>query len=646
MARARRAMRARSRSSPSPARTDASRRSGRCIRRRSGWSARSAISTASSRSALPDTRPWLDHGFWDVQHPLGQRGAARRRRARPIAFLPAEGEGLHQIPVGPVHAGIIEPGHFRFTANGETVVRLEERLGYVHKGIEALMAGATARQAARLAGRISGDSTVAYALAFARAVEAALRGRGAAARDLSARADGRARAPRQSFRRHRRRSATTPRSRSCTRIAASCASGRLRAADACFGHRLMMDRIVPGGVARDLAAGRRRARCARCSATSGDCSRSSIELYDNTASLQDRTVTTGILRAELARQFGAGGYVGRASGRAFDARKTPRLSALRPARRSTCRCLTAGDVNARVWMRIREVEQSLALIEQILRHAAGRRDPDRDRATAGGTREGSALVEGVPRRRAGLAAARRRPRRALPSARSVLVPVAAAGSRDRGQHRRRLSRSATNRSTAPIRATISRSSRTAACARILFESLIRRPLTEPPPAPDDDALAELARERRPRGAPAARPQPVDPRGRCRLLQRLRARNPRAQQRLLRSRALRPALRRLAAPCRRAAGDRAGHHATCARRSSAPTTRRPIPKWVVAVGDCALDGGIFSGSYAVVGGVFGRRARRSAHPRLPAAPDAVAQGPAVTAGGLDEIRKRSAREPTG
>src|SRR5215217_4003833 len=92
---------------------------------------------------------------------------------RPYEFLPVEGEGLHQIPVGPVHAGIIEPGHFRFTANGETVVRLEERLGYVHKGIESLMAGARIEKGARLAGRLSGDSTVAYALAFAQAVEAA-----------------------------------------------------------------------------------------------------------------------------------------------------------------------------------------------------------------------------------------------------------------------------------------------------------------------------------------------------------------------------------------------------------------------------------------------------------------------------------------
>ena len=136
---------------------------------------------------------WLDLGFWDVQHPLG-KPALRARRRPPYPFLPAEGEGLHQIPVGPVHAGIIEPGHFRFTANGETVVRLEERLGYVHKGIESLMTGATLEQGARLAGRTSGDSTVAYALAFARAVEAALDIDVPPRAHLSARADGGARA--------------------------------------------------------------------------------------------------------------------------------------------------------------------------------------------------------------------------------------------------------------------------------------------------------------------------------------------------------------------------------------------------------------------------------------------------------------------
>src|SRR5581483_3730483 len=119
-----------------------------------------------------DRRPWLDLGFWEERHPLG--AAAPAPEPEPYAFLPAEGEGLHQLPVGPVHAGIIEPGHVRFAANGERVVRLEQQLGYTHKGVEFLMRGATLDKGARLACRTSGDSTIAYGIAFAQAVEAAV----------------------------------------------------------------------------------------------------------------------------------------------------------------------------------------------------------------------------------------------------------------------------------------------------------------------------------------------------------------------------------------------------------------------------------------------------------------------------------------
>ncbi len=105
-----------------------------------------------------DTRPWLDHGTWRLAIRLPRRHRRRHAR-RPTTRcrglpVPARrmARGMHQIPVGPVHAGIIEPGHFRFTANGETVVRLEERLGYVHKGIEGLMVGKTPAEGAKLAG--------------------------------------------------------------------------------------------------------------------------------------------------------------------------------------------------------------------------------------------------------------------------------------------------------------------------------------------------------------------------------------------------------------------------------------------------------------------------------------------------------------
>jgi Ni,Fe-hydrogenase III large subunit/Ni,Fe-hydrogenase III component G len=312
-------------------------------------------------TGTPDARPWLDLGFWSIRHPLGKKAAARK--PAPYKFLPAMGEGLHQIPVGPVHAGIIEPGHFRFTANGEHVVRLEERLGWVHKGIESLMDGATLEEAVKLASRTSGDSTVAYAFAFAQAAEAALQikppQRATYLRALMAELERLAN--------HFGDIGAICNDASFSLMHAQCGILRertLRAAEACFGHRLMMDVIVPGGVARDVAT----EGIAEVKALLDEVRRvfpRLIELYDNTASLQDRTVTTGIVTPELARRFGAGGYVGRASGRDFDARHAfvyapyDRLSFEVPV-------LDAGDVNARVWIRIREVEQSLSLIDQAL----------------------------------------------------------------------------------------------------------------------------------------------------------------------------------------------------------------------------------------------------------------------------------------
>jgi len=316
---------------------------------------------------LPDARPWLDHGRWAVRSPLSEPAASDASGAA-YTFLPAEGESLHQIPVGPVHAGIIEPGHFRFTANGETIVRLEERLGYVHKGIEGLMAGADLDRAAKLAGRTSGDSTVAYAIAFARAVEAALDvevpPRAHWLRALMAELERLAN--------HLGDIGAICNDASFALMHAHCGVLRervLRAAEASFGHRLMRDCVVPGGVTADLNQHGRDA----LTALLGNIRRrfpALIELYDNTASLLNRTVATGVLKPALARQFGAGGYVGRGSGRGFDARRRPgyppydNLGFEVPV-------LKEGDVNARVWIRIREVEQSLSLVEQILAQLPG-----------------------------------------------------------------------------------------------------------------------------------------------------------------------------------------------------------------------------------------------------------------------------------
>ena len=316
---------------------------------------------------LPDARPWIDHGRWAVRSPLSEP-AASGASSTAYTFLPAEGESLHQIPVGPVHAGIIEPGHFRFTANGETIVRLEERPGYVHKGIEGLMAGADLDRAAKLAGRTSGDSTVAYAIAFARAVEAALDvevpPRAHWLRALMAELERLAN--------HLGDIGAICNDASFALMHAHCGVLRervLRAAEASFGHRLMRDCVVPDGVAADLDP---RGRDTMTALLGNIRHRfpALIELYDNTASLLNRTVATGVLKPALARQFGAGGYVGRGSGRGFDARRRPgyppydNLDFEVPV-------LKEGDVNARVWIRIREVEQSLSLVEQILAQLPG-----------------------------------------------------------------------------------------------------------------------------------------------------------------------------------------------------------------------------------------------------------------------------------
>ncbi len=303
-----------------------------------------------------------------------------------------EGEGLHQIAVGPVHAGIIEPGHFRFTANGETIVRLEERLGYVHKGIESLMAGLPVERAAVLAGRVSGDSTVAYALAFARAIEAAL-GSDIPARAVWLRA---LMAELERLANHFGDIGAICNDAAFAMLHAQCGLLRehaLRVADRCFGHRLMMDRIAPGGVRCDLPADGAEAIATLIAHIRAHFPEL-IELYDNTASLQDRTVGTGILAPTLARQFGAGGYVGRASGRMFDARRMPgyppydRLQFEVPV-------LEDGDVNARLWIRVREVEQSMAIIDQILRQLpSGPIQYPLPARPAMNSGEGVALVEG------------------------------------------------------------------------------------------------------------------------------------------------------------------------------------------------------------------------------------------------------------
>jgi Ni,Fe-hydrogenase III large subunit len=309
-----------------------------------------------------DGRPWLEHGRWPVTAPLSIRPPVRQSLAEPAEFLAVEGEDIHQIVLGPVHEDIVESGHFRLSALGEAVVRLEIGLGWLHKGTLALMRGKSPRAAARFAARLSGDSTVAHSLAFAHAAEAATGAevppRAAALRAVMAELERMANhlgdcgaiAGTAGF--------AILSARSCWHREAV-----LRAAAVAFGHRLMMDAVVPGGVSADLGPGGGEAILRALVLLAKELPEL-VQACDS-SSLADRMVGTGVVTPALAAAFAAGGFIGRASGRGFDARRTPgyapydRLAFAVPV-------LEAGDVDARVRVRLAELGESVLLVRALL----------------------------------------------------------------------------------------------------------------------------------------------------------------------------------------------------------------------------------------------------------------------------------------
>ena len=251
------------------------------------------------------------------------------------------------------------------------------------------MTGAALARGAELAGRTSGDSTVAYQWAFAQAAEAAL-SVAVPPRALHIRA---VLAEMERLANHLGDVGAICNDAAFAMMLAQCGALReqtLRATAAAFGHRFARDVIAPGGVTRDLTPAGAQALRSLVTEVRDRLPRL-IALYDGTASLQDRTVSTGTLAPALARRFGAGGFVGRASGRDFDTRRDlpyapyDSLAFTVPARDD-------GDVNARVWLRLREMEQSLALLIQLLDSLPD--GPIRAPITATGPAEGLGLVEG------------------------------------------------------------------------------------------------------------------------------------------------------------------------------------------------------------------------------------------------------------
>lgn len=319
--------------------------------------------------AATDQRPWLNHGAWPVDFfPLAQAATPATQvfsdaRLLDYPFVHVEGDGVHEIAVGPVHAGIIEPGHFRLSVVGEKVLRLEQRLGYTHKGIELRMTELHPLQAYRLAGRVSGDSTVAYAWAYCMALESAahveISPRAACLRALLL---------------------------ECERVAnhlgdlgalgndAAFAFGLaqfsrlredwLRLSKEVFGHRLMMDCVLPGGVACDLGPAQIEQLRRQCDLVQAEVQTLRV-IYDEHSGLQDRFMTAGRVAPDLAARLGLTGLAGRASGQAWDLRCDHPFF---PYDQLQVKMVThrAGDVAARVTVRFEEVLESLRLLRELL----------------------------------------------------------------------------------------------------------------------------------------------------------------------------------------------------------------------------------------------------------------------------------------
>lgn len=314
-----------------------------------------------------DRRGWLRHNGWpETVFPLRRDIDGTQQydsTSQPYRLVPVEGDGVHEIAVGPIHAGTIEPGHFRFSVVGEKVLRLEERLGYTHKGVAKRFEAISQQDGHRLAARLSGDSAVANSWAYCAALESIIQ-ISCPPRSVSLRA----------LALEHERLANHLGDLGALGNDAGFAFGLtqfsrmkedlLRANAAVFGARYLMDFVVPGGVATDLPG---HARAVLLGLYQG-LENSVLKLrsiYDEHAGIQDRFREAGRLGPELAERLGAIGLVGRASGVALDLRVD---HAWAPYDRLTPRLVTktSGDVAARAQIRFDEVFESLRLCRLLL----------------------------------------------------------------------------------------------------------------------------------------------------------------------------------------------------------------------------------------------------------------------------------------
>jgi len=313
----------------------------------------------------PDRRPLVRHAFWPEDFfPLRKDAAIPEKfedDGTPFPFLPVSGEGVYEIPVGPVHAGIIEPGHFRFSVVGETVIDLKIRLYFTHKGTEKLFEGRAPAEGVELAERISGDTTIGHSLAYCQALEK-LSGTEVPKRaqylrvillemerlynhiadfGMIANDTGFAVAHSHCFRLRER---------------------LLRLNKKLTGNRLLRGGIIPGGVGHDLPPDLNLA--AELDVILADF-KEIVDISLSNTILLDRLEGTGTLDNKTALDHGVLGYVARASGINFDARRDHPFDAYRELRLNVP-VFHSGDVYARTMVRVEEAHEAVSLIKRAL----------------------------------------------------------------------------------------------------------------------------------------------------------------------------------------------------------------------------------------------------------------------------------------
>jgi Ni,Fe-hydrogenase III large subunit/Ni,Fe-hydrogenase III component G len=322
-------------------------------------------------------------GWYPMRHNAGSPPPFTDSEAYP--FLAVVGDGVYEIPVGPVHAGIIEPGHFRFSVVGESILKLKARLWFTHRGVEKLFEGLGATDAIHLAERISGDTSAGHALAHSQAVEDAL---GIEMPEPA----------------HRLRALVLELERLYNHAADvgalandvgfSLANSHalaireelLRINNATTGHRLLRGAISPGRV--ELLSVPNPGQLARLAEDIAEVTQLTL---DNTI-IRDRFTGTAVLSIQQARDLGCLGYVARASGLATDARLEHPNASL-PV---TALTQTSGDVLARFTLRASEFAASTRLASHLIttadqlsfRAAPAAHEP------SGGPSSGVGIVEG------------------------------------------------------------------------------------------------------------------------------------------------------------------------------------------------------------------------------------------------------------